>query len=104
MLLKQNVFLTKYFGNILLKKFVKYGSKSFWFSRLAKNSLPIQSSFHEKNLSGPVDGFNAIITSTVPVGAGLSSSAALEVATFTFLESLTGKVSGKPEKVSFTKL
>lgn len=31
-------------------------------------------------------GFNAVIVSSIPVGAGLSSSAALEVATLTFLE------------------
>lgn len=34
--------------------------------------------------------FNAVITSTVPTGGGLSSSAALEVATYTFLDALTG--------------
>ncbi|KAK1119002.1 hypothetical protein K0M31_013776 [Melipona bicolor] len=44
-----------------------------------------------------VPSFNAVIVSSVPVGAGLSSSAALEVATYTFLEALTGVKSGKPE-------
>ncbi|PBC26291.1 galactokinase isoform X1 [Apis cerana] len=44
-----------------------------------------------------VPPFNAIILSTVPVGAGLSSSAALEVAIYTFLEALTGIESEKPE-------
>ncbi|EFA08251.1 galactokinase [Tribolium castaneum] len=34
--------------------------------------------------------FNALITSTVPTGGGLSSSAALEVATYTFLDALVG--------------
>ncbi|XP_076169736.1 galactokinase isoform X2 [Ptiloglossa arizonensis] len=34
--------------------------------------------------------FNAVIASSVPIGAGLSSSAALEVATYTFLEAITG--------------
>uniref|UniRef100_A0A1L8E1T3 Putative galactokinase n=1 Tax=Nyssomyia neivai TaxID=330878 RepID=A0A1L8E1T3_9DIPT len=38
----------------------------------------------------PIPGFNAVIVSNVPVGGGLSSSAALEVATITFLEGLTG--------------
>lgn len=38
----------------------------------------------------PVPGFNAVIHTNVPVGSGLSSSAALEVATLTFLERLTG--------------
>ncbi|OAD61941.1 Galactokinase [Eufriesea mexicana] len=36
-----------------------------------------------------VPPFNAVIVSSVPVGAGLSSSAALEVAIYTFLEALT---------------
>jgi len=36
-----------------------------------------------------VPGFNAVIASNVPTGGGLSSSAALEVATATFIESLT---------------
>ncbi|XP_055914134.1 galactokinase-like [Eupeodes corollae] len=39
-----------------------------------------------------VPGFNAVIVSNVPMGGGLSSSAALEVATLTFLEQLTGKL------------
>lgn len=38
---------------------------------------------------GPRVGFQAAIISNVPVGGGLSSSAALEVAMFTFLEGLT---------------
>jgi len=37
-----------------------------------------------------VPGFNAVIDSTIPLGGGLSSSAALEVATATFLEAATG--------------
>ncbi len=35
-------------------------------------------------------GFDALLNSTVPMGGGLSSSAALEVATATLLESITG--------------
>lgn len=38
-----------------------------------------------------LEGFNAVIISNVPTGAGLSSSAALEVSTLKFLEALTGK-------------
>ena len=38
-----------------------------------------------------VPGFDAVIDSTVPTGGGLSSSAALEVATATLLETLTGQ-------------
>lgn len=45
----------------------------------------------------PIFGFNAVIVSTVPVGAGLSSSAALEVATYTFLETITEQRAAKPE-------
>eukprot|EP00079_Xenopus_tropicalis_P018866 XP_012807998.1 PREDICTED: galactokinase isoform X1 [Xenopus tropicalis] len=37
---------------------------------------------------GPVPGFNALIASSVPLGGGLSSSASLEVATYTFLQQL----------------
>ncbi|XP_035414816.2 galactokinase [Cygnus atratus] len=37
---------------------------------------------------GPVPGFNAVIASDVPLGGGLSSSASLEVATYTFLQQL----------------
>lgn len=37
-----------------------------------------------------VPAFEAVISSTVPVGSGLSSSAALEMATATLIESLTG--------------
>lgn len=37
--------------------------------------------------TAPVNqGFDAVIVSSVPLGAGLSSSAALEVGVYTFLE------------------
>ncbi|KAL0122514.1 hypothetical protein PUN28_007312 [Cardiocondyla obscurior] len=42
--------------------------------------------------------FDAVIVSSVPAGAGLSSSAALEVATYTFLEALTKKKPENPEE------
>ncbi|XP_069510854.1 galactokinase isoform X2 [Ambystoma mexicanum] len=38
--------------------------------------------------AGPVPGFNAVISSDVPLGGGLSSSASLEVAAYTFLQQL----------------
>ncbi|XP_053578123.1 galactokinase [Bombina bombina] len=38
--------------------------------------------------ASPVPGFNAAIVSSVPLGGGLSSSASLEVATYTFLQQL----------------
>ncbi|CAH0719629.1 unnamed protein product, partial [Brenthis ino] len=42
------------------------------------------------NFPGVINGFDAIIVSDVPMGSGVSSSASLEVAFFTFLEALTG--------------
>lgn len=53
------------------------------------------------NFGSAVPGFNAVINSNVPVGGGLSSSAALEVATLTFLEQLTAR---KIEKASVKAL
>lgn len=44
-----------------------------------------------QNLGVALPGFDAMISSTVPLGGGLSSSAALEVATATLLEAMTGK-------------
>jgi galactokinase len=43
-------------------------------------------------LGTAVSAFDAVIGSTIPIGAGLSSSAALEVATATTLEQLNGQV------------
>ncbi|XP_043212108.1 galactokinase-like [Amphibalanus amphitrite] len=43
------------------------------------------------NFKGGVVPFEAVLASTVPLGAGLSSSASLEVAMYTFLEALTGR-------------
>lgn len=50
------------------------------------------------NFKGNVPGFNAVLISTVPVGGGVSSSASLEVATYTFLEALTGTSSDATDK------
>jgi len=41
-----------------------------------------------------VSGFDAVIESTLPVGGGLASSAALEVATATLLEAIAGQGPG----------
>ncbi|XP_027728465.1 galactokinase isoform X2 [Vombatus ursinus] len=38
--------------------------------------------------AGPLPGFSAVVASSVPLGGGLSSSASLEVATYTFLQQL----------------
>jgi galactokinase len=43
-----------------------------------------------QSLKLPLVGFNAVIHSNVPLGGGLSSSAAFEVATATLLEAMTG--------------
>lgn len=45
--------------------------------------------FYEKDF-WPLPGFDAVIHSNVPLGAGLSSSAAIEVATATLVEGLLG--------------
>ncbi|KAA1259399.1 Galactokinase [Rubripirellula obstinata] len=52
--------------------------------------------FLESGVSIPA--FDAVVDSNVPVGGGLSSSAALEVATATLVEAITGKSIGKAEK------
>ncbi|MCX5661103.1 MAG: galactokinase [Planctomycetota bacterium] len=39
----------------------------------------------------PATGFDALVDSTVPLGSGLSSSAAIEVSTCTLLEAMNGK-------------
>ena len=43
------------------------------------------------NFPEQIPAFDAAIATSVPLGGGLSSSASLEVATYTFLEQLTGK-------------
>ncbi|KAJ8730351.1 hypothetical protein PYW07_017389 [Mythimna separata] len=50
------------------------------------------------NFPGGVSGFDAVIVTDVPMGSGLSSSAAIEVASFTLLEALTGRSVGLVEK------
>lgn len=45
--------------------------------------------YREEGISPPA--FDAVIDSTVPLGGGLSSSAALEVATATLIETMTGQ-------------
>lgn len=43
------------------------------------------------NYIGEKPSFMAVVMSSVPTGGGLSSSAALEVATYTFLDALNGE-------------
>jgi galactokinase len=51
-----------------------------------------------------VPGFDVVIESTVPVGGGLSSSAALEVAIATVLEGLSGRVLDPRRKADLCRL
>lgn len=51
-----------------------------------------------RDLKLEIPGFDAFVDSSVPVGAGLSSSAALEVAMATLLEAITGHTLGPMEK------
>jgi|688.fasta_scaffold486234_3 galactokinase len=51
--------------------------------------------FKIHSLESIKDGFDCVIVSSIPVGAGLSSSAAIEVATYTLLEELLGSPSTK---------
>ncbi len=51
-----------------------------------------------QNLGHEIPGFDAFLVSSVPGGAGLSSSAALECATATFIEGLLGVKIGTREK------
>lgn len=59
--------------------------KGTWFNY----PLGVIAGFQERGLQS--GGFQALIHSTVPLGGGLSSSAALEVATATLLETIIGK-------------
>lgn len=44
------------------------------------------------NYLGPMCSFDAVVISTVPLGGGVSSSASLEVGTYTFMDELNGLV------------
>lgn len=51
--------------------------------------LPDGPSYHHPFFpAAPLPGFSAVVVSSVPLGGGLSSSASLEVATYTFLQQL----------------
>lgn len=63
---------------------LKPGPKGYW----ANYPLGVIAGFLARGLKPA--GFDAVLNSTVPLGGGLSSSAALEVATATLLEAITG--------------
>ena len=79
-------------ATIDLAKPLKPAPKGSWFNY----PLGVIAGFFERKLN--VGGFDALIQSTVPVGGGLSSSAALEVSTATLLEIITGKKLDPVEK------
>src|SRR5436190_13692843 len=70
----------------------KPGNKGVWFNY----PLGVIAGFLARGVNP--GGFDALIHSTVPVGSGLSSSAALEVSTATLLEIISGKKLGLEEK------
>lgn len=57
----------------------------------ANYALGVVDEFRKAGLSLPAGGFTARVTGNIPVGGGLSSSAAFEVATAGFLLKLTGQ-------------
>lgn len=73
------------------------GAATIDLSKLIKRGEPSWANYVKgvivgfQRLGGKIPGFNAHIESTVPLGGGVSSSAALEVATATLLEAITGK-------------
>jgi galactokinase len=71
---------------------LKPSTKSTWFNY----PLGVIAGFVDRGIK--VDGFDALVNSTIPLGGGLSSSAALEVATATLLEVVTGKQLDPVEK------
>lgn len=71
---------------------VKPFAKGTW----ANYAAGVLAGFHERGIA--FGGFDALVHSTVPLGGGLSSSAALEVATATLLEAMAGKKLDPVEK------
>ena len=71
-------------AEIDLTKPLKPAPKGTWYNY----PLGVIAGFAARGIKIP--GFDALIHSTVPLGGGLSSSAALEVSTATILESITG--------------
>lgn len=76
-------FATMYSKKIRTKIFTK--SEYLKFCRWANYVKGVIHCYGPSSLPG----FDAVIVTNVPIGGGLSSSAALEVATLTFLRALT---------------
>jgi len=68
-----------------LTQSLKPGPKGYW----ANYPIGVIAGFLARGVKP--SGFDAVLNSTVPLGGGLSSSAALEVATATLLEAITGQ-------------
>ena len=67
-------------------------------SYIIKDIINLPAYCNKKNnfiTESTMSGFDCVIVSSVPVGAGLSSSAAVEVVTYTLLESLLNSPSSK---------
>jgi galactokinase len=79
-------------ATIDLSKALAPAPKGTWFNY----PLGVIAGFVARGLN--TGGFDALIHSTIPLGGGLSSSAALEVSTATLLESITGKKLDPVEK------
>ena len=79
-------------ANIDLGRPLQPARKGSWYNY----PLGVLAGFVARGLNP--DGFDALIDSTVPLGGGLSSSAALEVSTATLLEAILGKKLDPVEK------
>ncbi|XP_023322660.1 galactokinase [Eurytemora carolleeae] len=55
----------------------------------------VVANFHAPDL---IPNFNDVVVGSVPLGGGVSSSASVEVAMYTFLEELTGSTAGSDEE------
>jgi len=75
-----------------LSKPLKPAPKGTWYNY----PMGVIAGFIDRGIRLPA--FDAVLTSTVPMGGGLSSSAALEVSTATLLETMTGRVLDPVEK------
>ena len=79
-------------ATIDLSQPLKPAKKGTWYNY----PLGVIAGFQARGIKTP--GFDALIHSTVPLGGGLSSSAALEVSTATLLEVISGKKLDPVEK------